>query len=154
MLIVVSLFLLGTWVIYNKIKTFLEFMESESLSPSESWCRQVGSQDPGEGGVLQGQLRGSLALHRLETKCEPGGRETRVYRRYRENVDIDRTSRRPGKEGRILSLLEVLGFYWGLWSNVCVFSGIQELVRTRTWVQVTFIDHLFLKDRGSWHWDV
>lgn len=65
--------------------------------------------------------------------------------------DIERADNRlstwetqKGKEG-VSPIFGVWGFYWRWWSCACVLSVIQEVVKTKTRVQVSF-----LGARESW----
>ena len=47
-----------------------------------------------------------LASHRIEIKREPRENEKRVYKRYRESIDIDRVFRRLIRERRMSIFIE------------------------------------------------
>lgn len=69
-----------------------------------------------------------------------------------EAAGTDRVSGRLGKEKeRVSSWPRAWDFYGGLWFSVRVLSGIQDPVRMKTKVQVSFLSHLFFGARGARH---
>lgn len=78
-------------------------------------------------GVPQCQPKGSLALQRIEIKHEPGGSESSLLKTERVQIQAELLGSQKGKESESVSFFAWgLGFYGGLGSGTCVFSGIQE----------------------------